>query len=442
MNTANEGTDVIVIGGGIAGLAAARELARNGWRVTLLEARERMGGRILSARAKGLKQSVELGAEFLHGGNADFRALARRAGMQVKNVSREMYQWRDGRLVRVRGYWKKLAAMMETIPARTRRSLADFLEAWTEKYTAEEIAGARDHVESFNAAPASRMSAASLSEDHAGADERQYRPADGYTPLVDQLHDELRELGVRIRLRTTVRRVEWAAGRVTIDAMGKGKRVKIHAQRAIVTLPLGVLKAKTVTFAPPLKGKERIIERLGWGEVVRVALRFSSRFWRRRFVPTATRAKRPGEIAFMSAPGNLPAVWWVPSSEPVLVGWVGGPMTRRLARLTHAQLKATALRSLAKIWSIDVAILRAEMREFWTHDWTADPMTRGAYSYSVAGFENGPSQLAKPIKHTLYFAGEATAEDLGTVHGALESGIVAAEQLGRGPRAKRTKTRR
>jgi monoamine oxidase len=88
-----------------------------------------------------------------------------------------------------------------------------------------------------------------------------------------------------------------------------------------------------------------------------------------------------------------------------------------------------ALRSLATAWGRPVATLRRRLRDAWTHNWRKDRFARGAYSYAVAGFETGPARLARPVAGTLFFAGEATAEDLGTVHGALASGDRAAKEI-------------
>jgi monoamine oxidase len=90
---------------------------------------------------------------------------------------------------------------------------------------------------------------------------------------------------------------------------------------------------------------------------------------------------------------------------------------------------ARALRSLAAGWQQPVAALRRQLRDAWTHNWARDRFARGAYSYPVAGFESGAERLARPVAGTLFFAGEATAGDLGTVHGALASGVRAALEI-------------
>jgi phytoene dehydrogenase-like protein len=220
----DDSADVIVIGGGIAGLGAARELARSGLRVVLLEARDRLGGRISTLKARGARHAVELGAEFVHGGNPELRALFRRAGVKMESVSREMVELEDGRLTYHRDYWKNVARLIARIPANTEGSFASFLRRSPKTFSPEERKSVRDYVESFNAGPASRISAAAIRPEGGGAEQSQHRPAGGYGQIIEHLGRELRALGVRVVLRSEVTRVKWSAGDVTVDVRKDGKR--------------------------------------------------------------------------------------------------------------------------------------------------------------------------------------------------------------------------
>jgi monoamine oxidase len=117
----------------------------------------------------------------------------------------------------------------------------------------------------------------------------------------------------------------------------------------------------------------------------------------------------------------------------VLVGWTGGPAAKKLAGKTSASVFREAKRTLAGLLGCDERRLASMIADFRTHDWTSDPLTRGAYSFSVAGHETAPAKLAKPVANTVFFAGEATADplELGTVHGALSSGERAAGEIER-----------
>jgi monoamine oxidase len=220
--------------------------------------------------------------------------------------------------------------------------------------------------------------------------------------------------------------VHWKKHAVEVQVRNQ----RLRASAVVVTLPLGILRTGTVRFRPALREKQRIIRRLGWGHVARVTLRFDAGFWGSPVVPPELRRRgRPAFGFFTVAGADFPS-WWAPSpGAPLLVGWAGGPRTVPLSKLSPSQRVDRALRSLAAGWNRPVAELRRHLREAWTHNWTTDRFARGAYSYPVAGFESGPEQLARPLAGTIFFAGEATADDLGTVHGALASGVRAAGEI-------------
>jgi len=417
--------DVIVIGAGVAGLAAALRLARAGRRVLVLEARDRAGGRILTLQPRGLKTPVELGAEFVHGGNPLLRAALREAGMRLEPVRRDMWA-RDERGLRHQlSYWTDLGRIADRIPTHTRMSFARFLRS-QRNLTPGERARLLAFAEGFNAAPASRLSAETIRAERGGVDEPQSRPRPGYRTLIDSLLARLAKAGGEVRLQTPVTAVRWKPRSVEVQVRNR----ILHASAAVITLPLGVLSAGEVRFTPALRQKQQIIGRLGWGQVVRVTLRFDAGFWKSAAVPPELRRHGLPAFGFFTiAAADFPS-WWAPSTAaPLLVGWAGGPRTTPLLRLSPAQCVNRALRSLATGWNRPVVELRRHLRDAWTHNWARDHFTRGAYSYPVAGFESGPAQLARPIAGTLFFAGEATADELGTVHGALASGIRAAGEL-------------
>src|SRR6187551_165042 len=119
--------DVIVIGAGVSGLAAALRLSRAGRRVLVLEARERVGGRVLTLPLRGLPIGVEYGAEFVHGGNALLRAALRVAGMRLRPVRRDMWAAGSEGVMRQHAYWREIERITAHIPTGSRRSFAAFL---------------------------------------------------------------------------------------------------------------------------------------------------------------------------------------------------------------------------------------------------------------------------------------------------------------------------
>lgn len=424
--------DVIVIGAGIAGLAAAGELARHGWSVRLLEARDRTGGRLLSATGRGWPHPVELGAEFIHGGNRPLRALLRQAGLGARPVNSNMWWHHEGGLSLIPDFWSRIRRVTARIPARNRgRSFRQFLREDGRSLSAEDRHLAETYVASFNAAPPGRLSAHAMRVAHAGADTPDLKMEGPYDALAVMLQRSWPRGRVDLRLRSEVTAIRWHAGAVTVVTRTPGRHgEKHHATAVVITLPLGVLQAHTVDFDPPLREKQRIIARMGWGQVTRVVLRFRPGFWSAPFLPPALAAGSGRGFGFVNAPEEQIPVWWaLAPPAPVLTGWAGGPAAAPLGQLRPAAIRDAALRSLAAIFKTPATTLRRALADWRMHDWTRDPFARGAYSFVAAGAEDAAPQLAEPVEDTLFFAGEATSVDTGTVHGALASGLRAAHEV-------------
>ncbi|HKG95260.1 MAG TPA: NAD(P)/FAD-dependent oxidoreductase [Gemmatimonadaceae bacterium] len=443
--------DVIVIGAGVAGLSAARELRRAGARVLVLEARDRVGGRIHTHRDPDrLAVPVELGAEFIHGGAPETMALADEAGLVACDIAGERF------LVQGRGsarrleqlddaFWQRIGRILGRLdPEREPdRSFAAFLraEAGAERL-AKDRRLARDFVQGFHAADARRVSERALADGgNPAEDEEEQRIGrflDGYDRVPAWL---ARDLGRgALRLGTVVRRVVWRRGEVMVEARGlaAGSRTqRFRARAAVVTLPLGVLQARppaagAVAFDPPLPAATRqAIAGLAMGPVVRVTFAFRERFWEDdSLLGRRGEGGRLARMSFLHTHDRDLPVWWTayPARAPLLVGWVGGPAAARLARLGRRALEARALGALARQLGVRRARLAPLVAGCWTHDWMRDPYSRGAYSYALVGSSDAAAELARPVERTLYFAGEAADPEgrTGTVEGALATGKRAA----------------
>jgi monoamine oxidase len=230
--------------------------------------------------------------------------------------------------------------------------------------------------------------------------------------------------------------VEWKRGKVSVSAVEEsiGRRVDLLAKAAVVALPLGVLKSTAgkgaVLFRPRIAAKRAVIARMGMGRVVRMAFRFSKCDWR-RLVPAILRRRSAKGFGFLHSVEPGMPVWWSLSGQPVIVGWAGGPPAEALSALSVGQRRRLALRSLAKILGVRTPVLTKAVGDMVEWDWNGDPYSRGAYSFTAAGQDDAAKKLAQPVRGTLFFAGEATAEgsEVGTVHGALASGKRAARQV-------------
>jgi len=408
--------EVIVIGAGAAGLAAAEALARAGHAVLVLEARERIGGRVWTRRMPGLAVPVELGAEFVHGDAAVTYALRRKAGMRTVASGRAQRYAAGGRLRAVDSFKQARLAMQDQRLLEDQDLSFDEFLARKRRLPALTRTFARLMVQGFDAADPARASARAIAQEwgEGGAlGGAQPRPREGYGPVLDWLAQRLVEQGGRLRLQSAVREVRWKRGRVEVlgDSFG------FTARQAIITLPLGVLQSRDVRFSPDLE-KRKALKRLASGPVIKAALRFPSAFWE-------TRA--PG-VAFFHAPrAAFPTFWTpLPARSPLLIAWAGGP---KATQPTMRAIRASLRSIFGRFEEPDQAIIQ---------DWQADRFARGAYSYVLVDGEGARQELAAPLADTVFFAGEATSsEDSGTVAGALQSGRRAAREAmrRRAPRA-------
>ncbi len=416
----------------MAGLTAARALARRGRKVLLLEARNRVGGRIHSVQPRGWPRPAELGAEFVHEGNAALKALLKRAGLARDPVETHMWWSEGGELSLIPEFWERIGRVADKIPVRNLGwSFERFLKEKEGRFSDEDRRIAATYVASFNAADPAMLSAHALRDNRAGADGTDFSLSGGYSAAMERLREELPPDRVVLQLRSEVRAIHWSRGSVAVHARTPGgTRRRIHHARAvIITLPVGVLQSGRVVFSPPLGRKCGEIDAIGWGSVVRITMRFSPNWWTRPWIPAPLRERDGQGFGFVNAPAEAFPVWWaLHPPTPVLTGWAGGEPAEQLACLRPAVRLSAAIRSLAHVFQAPVREIRRHLRAAVHHDWTADPYSMGAYSHVKAGCENASARLARSLAGTLFFAGEATAQEIGTVHGAMESGERAARE--------------
>ncbi|MGH8764275.1 MAG: flavin monoamine oxidase family protein [Burkholderiales bacterium] len=416
LHRTTEQADVVVIGAGAAGLAAATALARAGRSVLVLEARGRVGGRCWTRRMAGLDIPVELGAEFLHGEAGSTRALLRRAKIAEVNAKRVQRRF-DGRRLRPVNSFAEAQRAVRGATLDEDVSFDQFLAG--RRLPATTKAYARMMVEGFDAADPARVSARSIIEEWSEGGElgnTQPRPQGGYGALMDWLGRRAVAGGARLQLESVVRELRWKRGAVVLRGSFLGKAFRIKAAQAIITLPLGVLQAGDVRFTPALTAKRAALGKLASGPVIRVAMRFHEAVWEQR---------APG-VAFFQTPGAAFPTFWtpLPMRAPLLTSWVGGP---KAGRLSGAPVRALVAKALAGVNSV---FGDARLADALVHDWQSDPYARGGYSYALVGGIDARQELAQPLRETLFFAGEATdSVEAGTVAGALRSGQRAAREI-------------
>ncbi len=403
---------VIVVGAGMAGLSAARHLADSGVAVTVLEARNRIGGRTWTDSSLGLP--IDLGAAWFHGTKGNpLVEIADQIGARTVETD-----------------FEDVAVFAGGAPAgadKVDAALGGWPKVMDELYAAAEAAGREASVASaltklvdLNDPFVQWCVASTINAEYAAdptelalrwfGQEGQIDGPDvllpgGYVQLVDHLAG-----GLAIRLDTAVSHIAYGDQGVRVET-SKGA---VEGDRVIVTVPLGVLKADVITFEPPLPAdKRQAIERLGFGLLDKVVVRFDKPFW-------------PVERDMIGIAGaDQPVSDLVNglrfTDTPLLVGLRGGSNARVRERQSDEQTVREVLATMKAPEPTGAVVTR----------WAADPFARGSYSFLAVGSSPDDQRaLAAPVGERLAFAGEATHEEFcATVHGAYLSGLREAQRI-------------
>lgn len=431
--------DVAIIGGGVAGLAAAGELAAHGASVVLLEARGRLGGRVHTLYDPAHPLPVELGAEFVDVPGPAFDAIRAMGGAAYRSAG-GMWEVADGvaQCLDFDDSVQRILDRLDPPPARD-----EPFSAWLDGCCTDRDARGRSlverYVEGFHAAELDRVGVQWLEKTiggtGGGGGNVRWHPLGGFGLAVRGLAAAL-DGRCDLRLGSAVERVEWRHGHAVLHSRSRfGAELEpVRAGRVLVTVPLAVLQATSgagaIRFTPELDEKRAVIDRLAMGVVVKIILRFATPFWDDVLRWRGDDRELAEHKMFMTQ-ADFPG-WWTPSPvcAPVLTAWAGGGGALRLLAKGGDPV-AHALDSLAKVLGVPCGRVEAELVDWRRHDWHADPFTRGAYTYVPAGALDAQAALGKPVDGTLFFAGEATAEDgwNGTVDGAIHSGQRAASEI-------------
>ena len=436
-------SDILIIGAGAAGLSAALDLSRAGLRVEMLEARDRVGGRMFTRHDPTLDHHIELGAEFVHGLPPEIWLPVQQHNLKVTEVEGDLWCSINSKLQKCNFFAqadKILSAMDDEFADRNKpdESFLDFLARRFPGNDHEEAKQwATGYVSGFNAADPGQVSVRWLVNNRRAEEQiegdRAFHIAGGYQSLIDIFLPELKDRGVEIRLNTIVTAIKWNSGSVEILASGPQPETSFVASRALVTLPLGVLQATGfVRFEPELPATKRAaLEKLAMGKVTRVTLCFRERFWQDLHGTQDSRTL--AKLSFLFSRDRCFPTWWtqMPEPLPIITGWSAAHAAESLAGTDERAIVEQAVASLSGILQVEKSQIQSRLIAAYFHDWDSDPFSRGAYSYVKVGGEGCPGTFGSPVGNTLFFAGEATdiSGNNGTVHGAIATGQRAAREI-------------
>jgi monoamine oxidase len=410
-------THFVVVGAGAAGLMTARELARAGKRVTILEARDRCGGRIWSLPTEEFGYPAEGGPEFVHGAAPVTRALMREARLSLQPRGGTRWSTRTGALSpddwstpHMSRFYQALAEVKADLP------IAEFLEThFADRRYADLRRSVTRTVEGYDAADPQRFSTFALRDEWMARDDGEHgRITGGYGALIEFLASECCKHGAELHLAAAVTAIEKAGGQVAVRCR---HGAAFEADAAILTVPLPILSE----IALPLVARERAAAAadIGFGNVVKILLRFATKWW------ADPGGRGLADLSFLISDAKVPT-WWTqhPAEYPVLTGWFAGPKADTVSSLTEAELINMGLASLAEIFGLPVDRIRQDLVASRAINWGNDPFAHGAYSYATPRTRKAQAALSEPNGSPIIFSGEAlyAGPDMGTVEAALASG--------------------
>lgn len=415
MNT----VDVIVVGAGTAGVTAARALTQHGFAVAVVEARERIGGRVSSVR-DFCAAPIEGGAEFVHTGDAEIWPEIRAAGLAVRAcplARNSMFnigggtRWLPWILLHP-GVWPSFPILRNI-----RRVGADDLSArqFIERHGFRGRARIMAEMTLTAHLPGSidEVGVRGLVEDRVLTLETgsYHRVADGYDRLIDYIGH-----GLDIHYGFAVETIRWAGDGASVVA-SDGR--ELSARAAVSTLPFGVVKSGGVRFVPELpESKRSTFSHIEMGPVLKLLLHFREPFWPQWLT----------NLGCGTGPVTLywPVFYGAPDKPAVLTAYCTGPRAARLSTLSEEEALDVVLADLKRLFP------RADPRRAlcaWRRiDWATDPFSCGGYTFLRPGGTGARQRLAAADTGALFWAGAATATPTiaDTVQAAYVSGIRAA----------------
>jgi monoamine oxidase len=415
---------VIVIGAGIAGLAAAHELKRYKMNVIVLEARDRVGGRIHTDRS--WKAPIDLGASWIHGVRKNPIAhLVKKFNLKTKDTDYEAQEIYDQGKALSKKEKKALEDKFYELFDKLVNTAADMQK---KKLTDITVDNAIQDLLPQGTTPEAdyrrlqHMLSVEIDNEYAASPEelslfywqegKSLRGEDAvFLNGYDEIPKKLAE-GLDIKLNHVVSAIEYSDAGVNIST----NQGPFTADRVIITLPLGVLKSGSITFSPELPvSKISAIQNLGMGLLDKVYLKFPSNFWAQKGTEIISHVSvQRGSFPYIVNMEHY-------TGDPVLQMFNAASVAEGIEQQRERDVIARATAALREMFGDKVV----EPEDYKITHWRQDPFSLGSYSYLAYG--SSPESfdaLAAPVGDRLFFAGEATSRDYNaTVHGAYLSGL-------------------
>ena len=412
---------------------AAKQLSAAGLQVLILEARNRIGGRVFTFNTEN--ESFEGGAEFIHGNLALTLSLLEEARLQKKLLQGDVWQIKDGKWTQESDFFDHAEIVINQLKKlKDDINIEEFMKTFfaEEKY-AKLTKALTSYVEGYYSGEVHKISAKSFLEEWMSEDHQQYRPTGGYGFLLHYLESSCVNNGGQCKLSKVVKEIRWSKGAVEVSTE-EGE--KYTAAKVLITVPLGVWTASageqgSIQFFPALTEKMEAAKRMGFGSVIKVLLKFDHAFWEDKLVKERCGVDTAN---FHMAISDLPIpTWWsqLPAHSALLTGWLSGPKAAEIMNETDENILDHALFSVSTIFKMNAQLLREQLKWHKIFNWTKDPFTRGSYSYSTLFTKEARTLCTSPAENTLFFAGEALYDgpEMGTVEAALTSGKQVAEDI-------------
>jgi monoamine oxidase len=419
---------IIIIGAGAAGLSAAKALGRTGREVVVLEARDRIGGRIFTTREGNFTVPIENGAEFIHGDLPHTQELAKAARVSLREGNGRQWNVESGSKEEGEFFdenWGKLIHELKSLDRDM--PIAEFLST---RFADEKYRNLRESVtnfvQGFDAADTTKASAFALREEWTETDATTgYHLVGGYSQLMEYLFEQCRLDDVVFHFACVVKQIYWERDKVTVIC-DNGERY--DGAKVLITIPPAVLKYGGLQLFPEPKAHIAALKKIETGGVIKFMVEFDEAEWEN---DDNDDFRQFPDAHFIFSDAWVPT-WWSqrPSPVPLLTGWLSGPITTTL-KMSDEDLLNEAVKSLGYIFDCREDVLRSHIRAAKVINWVEDPFSRGAYAYKTVDTPEAIKVLSMPLEDTVYFAGEAYYEgaEMGTVEAALASGESAARKM-------------